>query len=61
MEPSGPVQACNGIALPLPSSQVLLLEHNFVTEHLGKEIRNTLKFVKFGAAEGWQRSVSPIL
>ena len=30
LEPSGPVHACNGIALPLPLPLPLLLEYNGV-------------------------------
>jgi len=29
--------------------------------HFGKYIRNTLKIVKCGAGEGWQRSVGSIV
>jgi hypothetical protein len=28
---------------------------------LGKYIRNTLKVFKYGAGEGWRRSVGPIV
>jgi len=30
-------------------------------EHFGKQIRNTLKVLKFGVGEGWRRSVGPIV